>query len=89
MADSPELREAVRIVLARMKSDPDAFLHGPFHWVLKLREDPTLTWASFTYDEAAALNAAINELLYSRFHNKVLSTVFNNDRDSLYAGFDN
>lgn len=89
MPDSPNIREAVRIVLARMKTDPEAFLHGPFNWVLKLREDPTLTWASFTYDEAAALNAAINELLYSRFHAKVLRTVFNEERDSLYAGFDN
>jgi hypothetical protein len=70
-----------------MKSDPEAFLHGQFNWVLKLREDPALTWASFTSAEAAALNAAMNELLYSRFHDKVLRTVFNQERDSLYAGF--
>jgi hypothetical protein len=79
-------REAVRIVIERMRNDPDAFVHGRFRWLHVLMHCPTSSggveafWGAFTSAEALALKEELKLLDYSEFNKRVLATVFQEDR---------
>jgi len=73
-------REAVRIVLERMRNDPDAFVHGSFQWLRSARLRDPHFWNAFTSAEALALKEELKLLDYREFNKRVLATVFQEDR---------
>jgi len=76
------LREAVRIVIERMRNDPDSFLDdsGSFSWLRKKMYFGADFWYAFTSDEATALKEELKALAYREFNKRVLATVFQEDR---------
>jgi hypothetical protein len=73
-------REAVRIVLERLHSDPDAFISGPFMWLRSATLRDPHFWNAFTSVEATALREGLNLVGYKEFNKRVLATVFQEDR---------
>lgn len=72
MDTSPRIREAVKIIIERMKTNPEEFeLHGRFAWAAKV----DINNCGFTKAEARALEIAQRDWKYRKFHNAVLESM--------------
>lgn len=76
MDTSPRIREAVKIIIERMKTNPEEFEgHGRFAWASKV----DVARCGFTKAEARALEMAQREMQYQRFHKAVLEAMLDDN----------
>ena len=80
------MREAIKIVIDRMQSHPEDFdLYGKFRWVFEesygVHGDKMLT-----NTEVRALKQAHRELMYRRFHARVMKSLLDDGpQEKMYA----
>lgn len=78
-----EVREAVQILLNRMKSHPDDFERGgKFAWVASTLSGGSehITGYGLTDHEVLAIRMGLDSLRYDKFHTQVMSTLLNEER---------
>ena len=89
MEPSAELREAVRIVIERMRTHPEDFYdnlnidkNGRFTWiwgVVNAKTERYTDWG-LTEAEIAALREGYATLMYHKFHDRVLESLLNEEK---------
>ena len=71
-----EIREAVKILVARFKTNPEDFQYGGrFSWVVDIVRGVYPVGSGFealTDEEQGAIKAAAKAFLYDEFHSRVL-----------------
>lgn len=72
MDTGTEIRDAVKIVIERIRDYPDEFesTASRFGWILTMENSPELMGLSA--EEVIALRAALSEMRYKAFHDRVL-----------------
>lgn len=84
------MREAVQILLDRMKTNPEDFFGNEeletqprFGWVwLAITENEWPRWG-LSEAEIAAIKQGYNDLMYGRFHERVLATLLQDQDEPL------
>lgn len=76
------MREAVTIILERMKSHPEEFEEGgKFWWV-----EENLDVSCLTEDERQAVTDAFKTFEYKQFHDRVMRSLLAQDANEEYTG---
>ena len=72
-----EIREAVQIVIDRMRAHPEEFTkHGKLYWITLILDTPEGPWRNGLNDaEMAALNKEYAEINYRIFHSNVMKSL--------------